>query len=247
MTCRAVLFDLGYTLLDYPLEGTWREYLRARLQEMYPVLCQAAAGPQMEPAEFAQTAAQIISGHHAREIKSGGRSWPFLDRLVDATEAVGLRCEREVLDRITDSFLDSVRARAAPYPDTQETLSRLRAGRLKLAVISNSPWDTPGRLGRADLERCGIASYFDATVFSGDVPWRKPNPEFMWEAARRLAIEPSECLVVGDSLRADIAGARAAGMRCAWVKRDDAQVSDDDPQPDEIVPSLSQLSLLERL
>jgi len=33
-------------------------------------------------------------------------------------------------------------------------------------------------------------------------------------------VELETCLVVGDSLKADIAGARAAGMKCVWVNRE---------------------------
>ena len=56
-------------------------------------------------------------------------------------------------------------------------------------------------------------------VISGDTtPFAKPHPEPMFEAARRLALDPKDCWYVGDDLR-DIQAGRAAGMRtiaAAW-------------------------------
>ena len=50
------------------------------------------------------------------------------------------------------------------------------------------------------------------TVVSGDTtPHAKPHPEPLFEAARRLAIEPARCLYVGDDER-DILAGLAAGM-----------------------------------
>ncbi|WP_138516842.1 phosphoglycolate phosphatase [Rhodoferax bucti] len=51
-----------------------------------------------------------------------------------------------------------------------------------------------------------------SVVISGDTtPYAKPHPEPLLEAARRLALDPSQCVYVGDDER-DILAARAAGM-----------------------------------
>jgi FMN phosphatase YigB (HAD superfamily) len=79
-------------------------------------------------------------------------------------------------------------------------------------------------------------------IFSGDVPWRKPNPEFMWAAARELGVDPGECLVVGDSLPADVAGAKAAGIPSVWINRDGAVAPADGARPDWEVTSLGEVA-----
>ncbi len=51
-----------------------------------------------------------------------------------------------------------------------------------------------------------------ATVISGDTtPHAKPHPEPLFEAARRMGVEASACIYVGDDER-DIVAGRAAGM-----------------------------------
>jgi FMN phosphatase YigB (HAD superfamily) len=108
----------------------------------------------------------------------------------------------------------------------------LRARGIPLAIITNSPWDTPARLLRRDLQQWDCDGFFDAFICSGEVPWRKPNPAFMRAAADALAVPPAECLVVGDSLENDIAGARAAEMRSVWINPAGAAAPADGPQPD---------------
>ena len=50
------------------------------------------------------------------------------------------------------------------------------------------------------------------TVISGDTtPYAKPHPEPLFEAARRLKVDPKRCIYVGDDHR-DIVAGRAAGM-----------------------------------
>jgi len=220
MAFRAVLFDLGYTLLDYPVDMPWREFLRDRLAQMCDTVCSLARVRPMDPREFATKIGEVIGGEDARALERGGHSWRFTDRVRKALAAADMASPDSLIEKITHEFLDPVRSRVRRYPETAEVLARLRDAGVVQAVVSNSPWDVPGRLTREDMERSGIAEYFNVVVVSGDVPWRKPNPEFMWAAARELDVEPETCLVVGDSLKADIAGARAAGMKCVWVNRE---------------------------
>jgi phosphoglycolate phosphatase len=54
-----------------------------------------------------------------------------------------------------------------------------------------------------------------ATVIAGDTtPYSKPHPAPLLEAARRVGLEPSQCIYVGDDLR-DVQAGQAAGMATA--------------------------------
>ena len=61
------------------------------------------------------------------------------------------------------------------------------------------------------LEEYGLTEYFKTVVLSSKVGIRKPNPEIYWEAARRVGVEPSKCVYVGDNPVRDVEGTRAAG------------------------------------
>ncbi len=239
MTYHAVLFDLGQTLLEYPgaSHEFWREFLERRLADMRPLFAKMGAGVGCDERAFVERTMDIMWPQ--RQINMDGRSWHFRDRV----RAVLLDCGCETfpdgeVERLTDVFYQPISEGTRRYAETLDVLDELRSSGVPLAIISNAPWDVPGRLLLGDMERWGIADHFDAMVMSGDVPWRKPNPEFMWAAAKALAVEPSNCLVVGDSLKADIAGAKAAGMGSVWVNRDGAVMSEGDPRPNDVVGNL---------
>lgn len=223
MGFRAVLFDLGQTLLEYPgnTREFWSGYLEERLVEMRATLSGMGAQVEMPTDAFVERAVDIMWPE--RKINMSGKSWHFGERVRALLAAYGRHeCTDGECQALTDAFYQPIGAATRRYPETLAVLEALSEHGVRLAIISNAPWDVPGRLLRADMRRWEVERFFDAFVISGDVPWRKPNPEFMWAAAQELRAEAEDCLVVGDSLRADIAGAQTAGMRSVWVNREAA-------------------------
>jgi beta-phosphoglucomutase-like phosphatase (HAD superfamily) len=68
------------------------------------------------------------------------------------------------------------------------------------------------------LDALGIRSLFDAVVCAEDYARGKPYPDPFLEAARRLNVLPTECLVFEDS-PLGIQAAKAAGMQSVLVPR----------------------------
>ena len=94
-----------------------------------------------------------------------------------------------------------------PVKGAVETLRTLAARGLKIALVSN--YDS--RLHRVAAE-LGLAPFFDAVIVSSEVGWAKPSPRIYAAALDALGVAPGEALMVGDRLREDVAGARAAGL-----------------------------------
>lgn len=95
-------------------------------------------------------------------------------------------------------------------PGAHEALSALRKPK---AVITNSPVNVALQaLSIAKLDR-----YFDAVIGFDLVANSKPAPDEVFEACRRLGVEPADALVVGDS-RFDEAAAKAAGAPFVWFR-----------------------------
>ncbi len=95
----------------------------------------------------------------------------------------------------------------APFPGVTETLDALRAGGLQLAVVTSKvSWGAT-----AELARTGLLERFATVVGSDDCERHKPEPEPLFTAMERLALdEPREIAHVGDA-PADVEAARAAG------------------------------------
>jgi putative hydrolase of the HAD superfamily len=95
------------------------------------------------------------------------------------------------------------------YADTVPALARL-AARYPLVSLSN---------GNADVERIGLARFFRFSISSRDCGVAKPAVQIFHAACARLGLPPHAVLHVGDDPELDVAGARAAGLRTAWINR----------------------------
>lgn len=104
--------------------------------------------------------------------------------------------------------------------DVKETLHRLRAAGLKLAVGSSSK-NTP-----YILERIGLAGFFDAVADGNSITHSKPHPEVFLKAAEAIGLPPERCLVVEDA-HAGVEAAVAGGFDCAAMgdAREDARAA----------------------
>ncbi|MGH8020040.1 MAG: HAD-IA family hydrolase [Opitutaceae bacterium] len=98
-------------------------------------------------------------------------------------------------------------------PGVTDTLHVLRGRGFRLGVLSN--WDR--RLCTV-LEETALRPLFDAVVVSSEAGFEKPDAGIFRVAERTLGAGPAECLHVGDSLKHDIEGARAAGWRALLVR-----------------------------
>ena len=83
------------------------------------------------------------------------------------------------------------------------------------------------------LRALGLDGAFDATVFAGDMPRRKPHRDPFDRTLAELGVDAAGALYVGDSLEYDVAGAKGAGLWAAWCPADDG---DGDPDPGEHEP-----------
>lgn len=111
------------------------------------------------------------------------------------------------------------------YEDTLPALQQLRAEGIKTALVSNTPWGSPGALWRQELSRLGLSGWLNAVVFCTDMGWRKPAGPIFERALELLGAEPQDCLFVGDDPRWDLAGARAVGIEAVLIDRRGGTVS----------------------
>jgi putative hydrolase of the HAD superfamily len=146
--------------------------------------------------------------------------------VVGATNAF---CER---------FMDFVRL----DDDAKAALTKVH-GRYKLGIVSN--FAIPECVVKL-LEKHGLDAFFDVVVVSGAVNKRKPSPEIFQKALERLGVDASETVFVGDTVDADVQGAKAAGMKTIYIERR-PQEEAETACPDQTIKSLSELyAALER-
>jgi len=108
---------------------------------------------------------------------------------------------RELLKKITPKDI---------LVGVSSVLEELKRRKIKIAIGSSSR-NTP-----AILERIGLSNFFDAVADGNDIKNSKPDPEVFLLAAKRMGINPSECLVVEDA-EAGVEAALAGAMKVLGV------------------------------
>ena len=117
------------------------------------------------------------------------------------------------------------------YPDALPALAALSA-RLPLVSISN---------GNADLERIGLRMHFRDCITAREIGHAKPHARIFATACERLGVAAEHVLHVGDDPLLDVAGARDAGLRTAWLNRSGAAWPAG-PVPDLVIRDLNELT-----
>jgi putative hydrolase of the HAD superfamily len=101
------------------------------------------------------------------------------------------------------------------YPDAEPALEALRARGLRLVIASN--WDC----SLADwVGPTGLLELVDGVVSSADAGAAKPAAPVFERALALAGVGAHQAVHVGDSLEADVEGARAAGIRPLLLQRD---------------------------
>ncbi len=121
----------------------------------------------------------------------------------------------ELVAEKDEYFLREADGRVRLFPAMRRLIDRLRDEGLTIAVATGSST----RVMRAMMDRVGLTALVQPAVSADEVPEGKPAPDVFLEAARRLGVPPSECLVVEDSQHG-VTAAVAAGMTVVAVPAD---------------------------
>jgi HAD superfamily hydrolase (TIGR01549 family) len=102
-------------------------------------------------------------------------------------------------------------------PGAGRMLKKLERVGVPMALLSNA---TDGAYIARVIERHGWTRYFRPLVVSSDIGVRKPRAEAFQSVLREWTFAPEEIAMVGDSLRHDIGGGQALGLRTihfTWI------------------------------
>jgi putative hydrolase of the HAD superfamily len=129
-------------------------------------------------------------------------------------------------------------AGASPlFSDAMSTLYRLKKAGFRLGMVSDSD-GTPGMKMRR-IRRQPFLRYLETIVVAGeDTPNVKPSMRPFTLVAKRLGLQPNNCVYIGDNPNTDIEGAKGVGMMMILVRRRGPKGG----HPDRLVRSLSAAS-----
>ncbi|MFO1349234.1 MAG: phosphoglycolate phosphatase [Gammaproteobacteria bacterium] len=186
---RAILFDLDGTLVDSAPD------LAVAVNAMLAALGLPARS-EADVRRWVGNGAEVL----IRRALSGS---------MDGAASAGLVAAAQPLFQA--AYGDKLCVHSRVYPGVVESLEALTRLRLPLACVTNKPSAFTLPL----LRTLGIADYFQC-VIGGDEAPKKPAPDALLIAARRLGVDIGWTLMVGDSAN-DVRAARNAGCPVVCV------------------------------
>jgi HAD superfamily hydrolase (TIGR01549 family) len=235
---RGILFDYGNTLIAYGHreDGIVTSALHDCLKEH---------GAPVDPVVFLETNRAVTgelidrATETGREVRRGEK----VERLLEAFDLTVTEDVVEVaLTAISQAFVFAIESSEELVP----RLERL-AARFQIGLLSNYYLAEPIH---ESLRKIRIEPLLDPLVVSADIGWCKPHEKAFMPALSAFPMDPSEVLMVGDNLTADIFGAAAVGMRTAHTREFlDGALPYGTPEgrgvtPDITVESLAELETL---
>ena len=156
---------------------------------------------------FKMTGQRMINAKIATEIpKRLEQNLPIKDLLK------GINVQK-FLGVYLNAYYQNTSTKTKPLPEISDTLKKL-SEKAKLALITMRY--VPKEKVIKELEKFGLAKYFQYVITALDTHEPKPSPEALIKCAKQFDIQMCECVVVGDSV-ADIKAGKTAGARTVAV------------------------------
>jgi putative hydrolase of the HAD superfamily len=208
---RAVIFDLGSTLIYNRHDLNWPLALNRMRGDLVAHL--QAAGYPIDPAPFLARFAEKVN-EYSDQRQSDWVEYTTTWILNSTLAELNLPAPPpEVAQAALAAYYAYSESLWQPVDGLHATLQALAAAGLRLGLISNAADN--GNVQRL-IDWAELRRYFDPIVVSAAVGLRKPNPAIFERVLQAWNLPPAECVMVGDTLGADILGAQLAGLHNVW-------------------------------
>jgi putative hydrolase of the HAD superfamily len=238
---KAVVFDLGHTLIDY--YNNWEVPELRAIERSYDLAVEN--GCEAEAGKFrADLKKMLVQGRERKEKELV--EIPLYQVLDAVYQRFGCDVTDEMLVEGMDIFYGVLEEDRRLVQGTIEMLEMVKARGYAIGLVSDVAWGLPSEYPQRDMEHFRLIEYFDDMVFSTDVGLRKPHPKMFKIALSNLGADAAGSFFVGNSLQCDVKGALGVGMT-AVLKKSEYYQPDDSIVPDARVDQWSDLTaILER-
>jgi putative hydrolase of the HAD superfamily len=207
---RAVIFDLGDTLLDFEPMDTRALFRRAARMTYDDLAARGADVPEFE--RYTRIYFRGVKWSYLWA-KLRRREFNSLDLLRKFHRRMGLPADEPLLRELAWLWYAPVTEHTRVEENLGPTLAGIRDAGLRLGVISNT--FVPGFVHDRHLEMAGLLEFLPVRIYSSEVGYRKPDKRIFEAALTQLGVTAAETLFVGDLIKTDIIGARRMGMTTA--------------------------------
>lgn len=235
---KAVIFDLGHTLIDYYHD--WAGPEDRTVSRLYKLSLEA--GGRMQEAEFRKATLATLERNRDRKLQEL-LEIPLERVLENILGSAGCRVDDGLIQDGLELFYTALKEDRSLVPGTLEMLQRVRDSGYVIGLISDVAWGLPSEFPLRDMRHYRLDDFFDDMIFSSDVGLRKPHPRMFKMALFNLGADKDRSMYIGNSLQADVKGAKGVGLR-AVLKKSGYYQPDDTIVPDDTVDGWEDLDQL---
>jgi len=246
-----VLFDLGDTLWHFPNMPARDVFIAETVGRISRLLGQWGLEMTEERRYLGRDIRLVVEEETSRAFHGDclDPGYPELCRRIARHH--GLELNREQGEELWEAWnLGGAFLGRVLFPDVLETLRWLKGREYRLAAVTNRGYSGPRF--HEEMRDLGLAELFEMTVISCDVGYMKPHPRIFQHTLERMEIDAEAAVMVGDSLRADVEGAKTLGLTAVWrrpVSGEQVETTEDEPEmglaaPDYVIDNVSELKAL---
>ncbi len=230
MTIQAVLFDMFDTLMIIEKNHEFYPY---SLKKLHKVLVDNGINVKFAVFRDAYTKAR---DELYVEADSRLEEPHFNLRIANAMKKIGypIDANSDVVTGATSAFCEGFMDYVRIDDNARNVLVRLHE-KYKLGIVSN--FAIPECVDKL-LKKHGLDKLFDVVIVSATVNKRKPSPLIFKKALAKLDVAAENAVFVGDSIDADIEGAKNAGMKAIYIER---RLQKENTYPDQTIKNIGEL------
>ncbi len=207
-TIKAVLFDLGETLISFGRINTTKIFRQsAKLTYQFLQSCNQPLGSF----KWYCWRSMITVRFHCLVSGLTGKDFNALSLLKKIGIRKGFTLSDDQWRQLGWLWYEPLAKRARIEPDIRKTLASLKQMGLKLGILSNT-FISARSLDR-HLAQLGILDFFPFRLYSYQFDFRKPDVRIFQIAAQQMSEPPPNILFVGDRIDKDVRPALKAGMQ----------------------------------
>lgn len=205
---KAIFFDLDDTLENWKTaKDAIRDILCSHVQKMFGI----------GKIKFYETFVKVeydIVGRSLNPMNYSRKAW-----LKEAFRRLGVKANKNEINELDRLYWKIAFSKIRTYPDTIPTLKKL--WKYKKIIVTDSDGDPDNDIKNKKIRKLGLRKYFDLIITSNETGKNKPDKKLWKIALKKLKLNPSECLMVGDKPEMDLKPTKEMGFTTVWMRKGD--------------------------
>ena len=205
---RAVIFDIGQTLVKYKTPMNWSKLYRPAFQYVADQCGYHFSEDQYLHVGSVLTKYNTRINPRVHEVSSTQIFMEILD---------GIGVSEKDIEQVKNHFFSYFRQDTSLYPEVEETLKELVEKGIVTGTLSDVAYGMDNEYALEDIAE--IRQYIAYPFTSNDVGFRKPSTKGLEILADKMQVDISEMIFVGDEEK-DVICANDAGAYSVLINRD---------------------------